>query len=170
MSEESHLLERAESYAHRKRILIQSKDMLGYGSDGSVWGSSVQTAVKAFNRERNYLDEVECYRRLRAAGVTEIGMFNVPVLEGYDDELLVIEISIVQPPYLLDFGKVYLDRQPVDLYDEQMMENATAEWRERFGDRWDKVSAAMYWLRQYGIYYYDPRPGNIWFGDEGDEL
>jgi len=36
MSEDSQLLERAEDYAHRKGILILRKDMLGYGSDGSV--------------------------------------------------------------------------------------------------------------------------------------
>lgn len=144
--------------------------MLGYGSDGSVWRSSVPTAVKALIREKNYRDEVECYRRLKVAGVSRIGTFNVLVLEGYDDELLVIEMTIVQPPYLLDFGKVYLDRPPVDLYDEQLMENAMAEWRERFGEQWEEVNAAMYWLRQYGIYYFDPRPGNIWFGDnDADE-
>lgn len=167
MVDESLLLQKAEEYAKSKGIRIIRKDKLGFGSDGHVWPSSAKSAVKSLEREKNYRDEVECYRRLKAGGVTRIGMFNVPVLEGFCDRLLVIEMSIVQPPYLLDFGKVYLDRPPTHLYDEQMMANAMAEWRERFGSRWGKVAAAMHWLKKYGIYYYDPRPANVSFGDEG---
>lgn len=96
-------------------------------------------------------------------------MFSVPSLEDFDEDLLVIEITVVQPPYLLDFGKIYLDQAPTHLYDEQMMENANAEWHERFGKRWSKVLHAMKMLEKYGIYYYDPRPGNVCFGDEDDQ-
>jgi hypothetical protein len=143
--------------------------MLGYGSDGSVWLSSRKTAVKAIYREKNFLQELECYRRLKDSGAWEVGMFDVPFLEDFDEELRAIEISVVQPPYLLDFGKVYLDHPPTHLYDEQMMANAHAEWQERFGDRWSKVRHAMRMLEKHGIYYFDPRPGNICFGDEDDQ-
>lgn len=143
--------------------------MLGYGSDGSVWHSSRKTAVKALYNQKNYDNELECYIRLKAAGVRQIGLFDVPFLEDYDANLRVIEISIVQPPYLLDFGKVYLDHPPTHLYDEQMMANALEEWQERFGDRWSKVRHAIRMLEKLGIYYFDPRPGNVCFGDE-DEL
>ena len=98
--------------------------MLGYGSDGSVWHSSRRTAVKAIYHRKNYDHELECYRRLKAAGIRHVGMFDVPFLEDFDDDVLVIEISVVQPPYLLDFGKVYLDQEPTHLYDEQMMVDA----------------------------------------------
>ena len=97
-------------------------------------------------------------------------MFDVPFLEDCDEGLLILEMSIVQPPYLLDFGKVYLDHPPTHLYDEQMMANAVEEWLERFGDRWNKVQHAMRILENYGIYYYDPRPGNVCFGDEDEQV
>ena len=51
---------------------------------------------------------------------------------NFDDELQVIEIEIVKPPYLLDFGKAHLDKRP-DFPEETM-----AEWEEQlvelFGD------------------------------------
>lgn len=50
-----------------------------------------------------------------------------------------------------------------------MMANAPEEWNERFGKRWSKVERAMRLLEHYGIYYYDPRPGNISFGDEDEQ-
>lgn len=143
--------------------------MLGYGSDGSVWTSSRRTAIKACYHPKRFALELECYLRLREANVRRIGMFSVPCLEDFDDELLVIEITVVQPPYLLDFGKVYLDDPPTHLYDEQMMANALEEWLERFGKRWSKVQHAMRMLENYGIYYYDPRPGNVCFGDEDEQ-
>lgn len=145
------------------------KDSLGYGSDGTVWKTSRHTAIKALYDERRFGLELECYLRLKEADIHHIGLFDVPFLEDFERELLVLEISIVQPPYLLDFGKVYLDFPPTHLYDEQLLANAHEEWVERFGKRWSKVHHAMKMLEQLGIYYYDPRPGNISFGDEDDQ-
>jgi hypothetical protein len=170
MTDDSELLSRAEAYANSRGIRLIGKDMLGYGSDGSVWHSSRRTAIKALYRVKSFVHELECYRRLKAAGVRQVGVFDVPFLEDYDEELRIVEISIVQPPYLLDFGKVYLDQAPTHLYDEQMMANAHAEWHERFGERWSKVRHAMRMLEKHGIYYYDPRPGNVCFGDEDDQV
>lgn len=169
MDDPSLLLSRAKDYADSRGILLIGKDMLGYGSDGSVWHSSRRTAIKALYHQKNFDHELECYHRLKIAGVRRIGMFDVPFLEDFDSKLRIIEISIVQPPYLLDFGKVYLDQPPTHLYDEQMMVNAREEWHERFGDRWSKVEHAMRLLEQHGIYYYDPRPGNVCFGDEDEQ-
>ena len=167
MSDDSELLLRAEPYANSRGIRLIGKDMLGYGSDG--WHSSRRTAVKAVYREKNFSQELECYRRLKAAGVRKVGALDVPFLEDFDEDRRIIEISIVQPPYLLDFGKVYLDQAPTHLYDEQMMANAHAEWNERFGKRWSEVRHAMRMLEKQGIYYYDPRPGNVCFGDEDEQ-
>jgi hypothetical protein len=169
MADASDLLLHAEEYAHFRSISLIGKDMLGYGSDGSVWTSSRRTAIKACYDSKRFALELESYLRLREAKVRHIGMFSVPGLEDFDDDLLVIEITVVQPPHLLDFGKVYLDFPPTHLYDEQMMANAYEEWTERFGDRWNKIQHAMKMLEQLGIYYYDPRPGNICFGDEDDQ-
>jgi hypothetical protein len=133
MIDKSQLLSRAEEYCDSRRILLTGKDMLGYGSDGSVWRSSRHTAVKALFHTKNFEHELECYQRLKSAGVQHIGLFDVPFLEDFDTRLMVLEISIVRPPYLLDFGKVYLDHPPTHLYDEQIMANAREEWYERFG-------------------------------------
>jgi hypothetical protein len=169
MADNSQLLVRATHYANSRGIQLVGKDLLGYGSDGTVWQTSRRTALKALHRQKTYELELESYRRLKDAGIRKIGMFEVPRLEDFDVAEFILEISIVQPPYLLDFGKVYLDFPPTYLYDEQMMANAHEEWIERFGTRWSKVHHAMKMLEQLGIYYYDPRPGNISFGDEDDQ-
>jgi hypothetical protein len=168
MTDDAVLFSRAERYANSKGIQVNRKDLLGYGSDGNVWRSSAKSAIKVLSHEKTYRVELECYRRLKEAGVQQVGDFNVPMLEGYDDDLWVIEMSIVQPPYLLDFAKAYLDRPPPYIYDEQMMANAMAEWRERFGRRWTRVNSAISLLRKYGIYYIDPMPANICYGDEDE--
>lgn len=169
MIDDALLLLNAEAYAKSRHIRVFRKERLGHGSDGSVWRTSRPSAVKAVARREAYEKELECYRRLKSAGVQNVGGFDVPVLEGFDDDLLVIEMSIVQPPYLLDFGKVYLDRPPTEIYDAQMMRDAHAEWRERFGSRWNEVASVLRLLTKYGIYYIDPRPSNIDAGDdEGD--
>ena len=75
---------------------------------------------------------------------------------------MVVEMDLVTPPYLIDFGKAYLDSAPEhsaetwqDYYDEQ---------HEIWGDRFSTVQAIMYKLRTYGIIYRDASPRNIRFG------
>ncbi|TWT85765.1 hypothetical protein Pla123a_05720 [Posidoniimonas polymericola] len=70
-------------------------------------------------------------------------------------------MEIVQAPYLIDFGKVYLDHPPSYWSDPQMRENIYAEWRERFEEHWEEVAGVMFMLQKYGIYYVDPRESNI---------
>ncbi|HYO23707.1 MAG TPA: hypothetical protein VEQ85_02045, partial [Lacipirellulaceae bacterium] len=111
----------------------------------------------------------ECYRRLQAAGVEKLVGFNVPWLVGWDHELRVIEMTIVQAPYILDFGKVYIDAPPPYLYDKQMMKNVYAEWRDRYGSKWNEVVCAVEVLTKYGIFYVDPRRSNIDPGDEDED-
>ncbi len=95
--------------------------------------------------------------------------FAIPELIGHNDSLLVIEMRIVAPPFLLDFAKAYLDQRP------DFSETTLAEWeddcKERFGvGRWRTVRSLIWGLERYGIYYYDAKPGNIAFtNDEPDE-
>jgi hypothetical protein len=121
--------------------------------------------VKTFERERCFRDEVECYRRLTARGVESISGFAVPALIDFDDELLIVEITIVRSPFLLDFGKVYLDTPPPYWGDAEIMGHWHAEGRENFGDRWKTVLSLVRLLEGHGIYYVDPKPGNIMFAD-----
>lgn len=106
----SDLEARARLYADSLGISIEK--CLGYGSDGAVWKTNRRTAVKVFHSGKIYAVELECYHRLQEAGITEICGFAVPRLSSFDDKLLIIEMSLVNPPYVLDFGKVWLDRQP----------------------------------------------------------
>jgi hypothetical protein len=170
MSISNELLVRAELYAKSKSILIISQPVLGHGSDGTVWRTSRNTALKILIHEKNFQSELECYRRLQLAGVREIDDFAVPYLRGFDESLLAIEMTIVNPPYVLDFGKVYLDKPPPYWGDEQLMKNAQREWREMFGADWRLVSDIVSTLRtRFGIYYVDPRPSNINTGREAED-
>jgi hypothetical protein len=162
MCRESLLLVNAQTYAQRNGRQLLSKVGLGRGTDGSVWRSTKPSAIKAIWERKNYEDEIECYRRLQAANVHNLCDFAVPRLFGFDNELKVIEMSIVQAPYLLDFGKVYLDRPPTDVYDQRQLAAAEAEAKALFGATWPDVSALLFTLRdRFGIWYVDPKPANI---------
>lgn len=78
-----------------------------------------------------------------------------------DDELWVVEMEIVSPPFVLDFAGAYLDAPP-DFPDE-IMEDWRAEKREQFGERWNQVQDVMREFRRIGIFLADVKPGNIMF-------
>ena len=138
-------------------------ELLGFGEDGFVWRSIGMTAVKAFYRSRNYTVELDCYTRLSTwNGVTDLAGFAVPALLGHDDRLMVIEMGLVAPPCVLDFGKAYLDR-PGD-YPEGVLEDSLDSFRENYSERdWERVEELVSDLQTFGIYYYDLKPGNIQF-------
>lgn len=154
---EPDFISRANIYAasHSRSI----KDQLGFGTDGAVWSTDRSTAIKVFSRAKNYATELESYRRLREAGITDLLGFAVPELYGSDDELLVIEMSLVKPPYVLDFGKVYLDRSPD--FSADVMNDWYAAQQELWGDLWPTVRSILSRLQGLGIYHMDPKPGNI---------
>lgn len=121
MLDEVLLLSRAEVYAIRNNITLLTDVALGRGIDGAVWRTKRPSAVKAFWALLNYHNELECYRRLQRDNIRILGKFAIPALLGSSDELMVIEMSIVRPPYLLDFGKVYLDEMPPEKFDARML-------------------------------------------------
>lgn len=126
--------------------------------------------MKAFARQVSYLSELECYRRLQNQGIRHLGEFDVPRLEGFDDDLMVIEMSIVRPPFLLDFGKVYLDQAPEYWSDPEVVAAWNADKEEIFGpENWMRVRRVIAALRRFGIFYVDPRPSNINLGEDADD-
>lgn len=149
--------ERAAQYAKKKSL--QLSDILGFGIDGTVWRTT-KTAVKVFERDINYFCESGCYQRLQEFGVSQIEGLEVPQLVDCDDELNALEMTIVRPPYLLDFGKAWLDRPPnYSREDKAMWESQHREW---WGDDWPRVALILWILSEkYGIYYNDPKPGNL---------
>jgi len=170
MPDQSLLFERATAYAESKGIELARQEVFGFGIDGTVWRTSRHSVIKVFEREKSYFDELECYRRLKIAAVESIAGFAVPELIDSDDQLNVIEIKIVRPPFLLDFGKVYLDQPPPYWNDTEIMGQWHSDLKENFGDRTGIVLSLLRALQNYGIYYIDPKPGNIMFGDESDRL
>ena len=90
----------------------------------------------------------------------------MPELLHYDDRRHVIEMSIVQPPYLLDFAQATLDSPPD--FSDDALEMWRAEKAEQFGPHWAFVEELMALLASsYGIYLIDVNPGNITFSDSG---
>ena len=59
-------------------------------------------------RDAPDLRERAVYERLKQAGVTEVLGFNIPQFIRADDDLRVIEMSIVTRPFVLDFAGAYL--------------------------------------------------------------
>ena len=154
--------ERVREYARRHRLRFNLKQQVGSGTDGIVWATSKNSVIKVMARESAYLTELQCYKRFSERNITEIDGLAVPRFVNCDDDLQIIEITVVHPPFLLDFGKAYIDSPspytPIEL----------AEWRRgwvRFFPRSDlaRVQKVLNILRGHGIEYMDPRPWNIRF-------
>ena len=154
------LLERASLYAASRSI--QLKQQLGFGKDGSVYSTSKATAVKVFRLQEMFSREWACYARLSELGIFEILGHWVPQLRGADDRLLVIEMSIVERPFLLDFASAYLDDPPD--FPPDVIQQWEESKQEEFGPHWPRVVTLLELLKQdFGIYLLDVHPGNIAF-------
>src|SRR5689334_768724 len=113
---------RARKYIEKHNLVTDFTNPLAFGQDGRVWETDKSTAVKVFERLRAYTVELERYRRFIQHGINELCGLAVPQFEDSDDELMVIEIDIVTPPYILDFGKAYLD------HPQEYPEETKKEW------------------------------------------
>jgi hypothetical protein len=93
--------------------------------------------------------------------VTKVCGLAVPTLIGFSRELLVIEMTMVQPPFLLDFAEARLD-EPLEFPETE--EETWARFADDFGDRLGDAQSVCYVLSsRYGIYYYDIAPRNMNF-------
>ncbi|MGB7325123.1 MAG: hypothetical protein WBD31_09640 [Rubripirellula sp.] len=116
--------------------------------------------MKVLERERSYANERDAYLRFTEKKMTLLGIFDVPRLIDYDNELLVVEMAIVTPPYLLDFGKAYVDRSPP--YTKEQLTESLEECRQLFDTAdWPNVEEALLDLKLLGIVYLDIKPANI---------
>lgn len=161
-SPDNEILRRAEFYCRAQAPPIKLIEQLGFGQDGYVWSTNRDTALKGFEREENYTRELKCYQRLTELKVLEINEFSVPALHHFDHSLLIVEMSIVFPPFLIDFGKSYLDEKPD--YDETTMAEFWQSRQALFdAGEWPIVRGLLNSLESYGIFYLDAKPGNIRF-------
>lgn len=166
MTQREEIVRRAIQYAQSNNLTLG--EQLGFGVHGIVYAlksepGAGQPAIKIYERETDYCRERDVYFRLREHEVKTICGCNVPQLLSLDDRLLVIEMSMVKKPFVLDFAGAFLDFGP-DFSEEVM-----AEWRtekiEQFGKRWPTVEAIIRQLEEYGIHLVDVTPNNISFAD-----
>lgn len=153
------ILRRANEYTRLRGLRLEQE--LGSGKDGTVWATDRATAVKVFASRHTYDRELAAYRRLAEQGVSDVLGHHVPHLLRFDKGTLVIEMTIVRPPFLLDFASAWLDESPG--FSDEVIE----EWREQmlevFAERWPHVASVLAELERYGIHLTDIHPGNIKF-------
>lgn len=170
MSLDDDLVRRALEYAKRRGRRLGKR--LGAGAHGNVFATEFQpenqapaidSAIKVFRQEPDSVRERNAYLRLRDRGIEAVLSCNIPSLLRYDDELWVVEMTVVARPFLLDFAGAYLDRAP------SFPEEVLVEWRlekaEEFGADWPRVQTVIAMLQRYGIFMIDVNPGNVSFGD-----
>ena len=154
--------------AYAARYECQLGERLGFGIHGSVHVvehkiKRAKSAIKSHRAAEFYLRERAVYERLSGAGVSDILGFHVPQFIRADDDLQVIEMTIVTRPFVLDFAGAYVGAPP------EFSDDIWAEWegekREQFGARWKAVRAVMNALEGFGIYLVDVSPNNIAFLD-----
>jgi len=166
MSTKDELVERANEYTLRHgRVLARE---LGFGVHGIVFvtksqrrkkGTAARSAIKVHLHEAEYRRERDVYLRLQEKAVTSIRGCHVPKLLRHDDELWIIEMTVVTRPFVLDFAGAFLDKPPG--FSDEVMADWRAEKQEQFGSRWPEIEAILRALEGYGIYYIDVAPRNI---------
>lgn len=160
------LIQNALAYASKHRLRLAER--LGFGIHGIIFVAegnpeTGNTAIKAHGFVESYLRERDVYERLKHANVSNVLGFNVPQLIRIDDELRVIEMSIVKRPYVLDFAGAWLDAPPE--FPEEQWAEWEAEKREQFEARWPKVQEILGALEELDIHMVDVSPSNIAFFD-----
>ena len=160
---EKRMTEAADVYTERYGIRILSR--LGAGKDGVVWASDQESAIKFLKSEELYQREAAVYGRLAKFQVTRLVGHFVSQLIRLDTSLRAIEMTIVSPPFVLDFAGAYLDGTGPVFPDDVM-----AGWREdkmeQFGRNFSAAMRVVAALRRYGVAMMDVHPGNIRFGNE----
>lgn len=156
-------------YADRHELDLA--ETLGSGKDGIVLvarrkAQAGKVAVKALRWPEAYERENKVYERLRQEAVITVLGFNVPQLVGGDAELRILEMTIVERPFVLDFAGAHLDARPE--FPEEVWADWEAEKREQFEGRWPRVQRVLDAFEAFGIYLLDVSPANIAFLDRSD--
>jgi hypothetical protein len=157
-------IQNALAYSARHQLWLAER--LGFGIHGIIYVAENKsdggtTAIKAHRESEPYLRERAVYERLRQVGVAKIMGFNVPRFIRADDDLRIIEMTVVTRPFVLDFAGAYLDAPP------EFSDEIWSEWesgkREQFDQRWSEVQSVLAALEEWDIYMVDVSPSNIAF-------
>jgi hypothetical protein len=160
------LIPNARAYAAQRQIDIT--ESLGSGKDGIVLVGKgklnpARVALKAHRFSELYEREQAVYNRLKTMSKDTVIGFNVPRLINSDGTLLVLEMTIVERPFVLDFAGAYLDTRPE--FSADIWADWEAEKREQFEQRWATVQEVITAFEAMGIYLLDVSPNNIAFLD-----
>lgn len=158
------LIPNARLYATPRQIELG--DALGSGKDGIVFAAEHKNkpfgvAIKVLCNREGYMREKEAYLRLSKVKISSVLGFNIPELNGFDDSLLALEMTIVRRPFVLDFAGAYLDSRPE--FSEEIWADWEIEKKEQFEDRWPTVLKIIAEFENLGIYLLDVTPNNIGF-------
>jgi hypothetical protein len=153
----------AELYAQRRLLRIVKR--IGAGKDGSVFRMSSSSAVKIHERRESFEQELLVYQRLRACKATEVAGFKIPRLRGFAEDIFAIEMTIVHPPFVVDFASAVLD-QPYDFPPETI-----EEWHARLEEQFEEHVAEAHHIieelgKRFGVWLYDLHRHNIKFRGE----
>src|SRR5215208_5220217 len=149
-----------DRYCARRNLKILRR--LGAGKDGTVFQTSRLSAVKAHEREESYISEREVYLRLRELEIFEICGLSIPILINHDDELRVLEMTVVNPPYIVDFASAWLDKPPD--FSREVIDEWHQQLRESFGARFpDMMNVLETLANEAGVFMLDIHPHNVKF-------
>jgi hypothetical protein len=153
------LFQKAEAYASRHRIKIARR--LGFGIHGLVLegervADAARTAIKIHKDGEPYHRERAIYERLAQHVVREIRGFNVPRLINCDEDLRVIEMTVVVRPFVLDFAGAYLEERPdfpEDVWEQWEQENESSlglagQRFSKFSMNWKTMASSWRMFRQ----------------------
>ena len=157
-------IKNARAYAARNGLLIGER--LGFGVHGSVHVvehkvKATRSAIKAHRAEEFYQRERAAYDTLSQLGISELLGFHIPQFIRADDQLQVIEMTIVTRPFVLDFAGAYMGAPPE--FSAEIWAEWEAEKCEQFGSRWKTVQAVIGALEDLDIHLVDVSPSNIAF-------
>lgn len=150
--------DRAALYASSRSLAIQ-KEELGSGYDGTVLATNKGTALKVLNNPQLYRQELTIYQHLKKKNIHRINDFQVPQLIDFDDTLSIIEMTIVSPPFVLDFASARLERMTD--FDDEIMAAWEHKKREEFEGDWAKVRVLIWEFEKLGVYLSDVHPRNV---------
>ena len=159
--------EKIQRYASQRQLILTRR--LGYGNQGSVWAmrkdpAEIDFAIKFHKEQDAFARELAVYDRLSEHAVRKVEFFNVPELLHADETNLVLEMTIVKKPFVLDFGGAYLDDPPQ--FSEEIWEQWVADKQEMFEERWPIVQRIISAFEDLGIHLMDVHTRNIAFSEQ----
>lgn len=146
--------DRTATYAKTRRLTIEKE--FGGGYDGRVFQTNKMTAIKVFGYTELYHRELEVYQYMNKWGITQVDAFHIPRLIAFDKSLAIIEMSVVMPPFIVDFASAVIECEI------ERDEEWYAKMAEDFEDDWSLVRHALWRLEdEHGIYIADVHPRNF---------